>query len=87
MIKTFFVFPTEENIKTNILKNILDKIDLKEYSDKYIFAKIKEYINELEKTDFDLTKEIVTFDGVEYGNLIKTEEKTATNSGLMQAGV
>ena len=87
MIKTFFVYPTKENIKTNILKNILDNIDLKEYSDNYVFAKIKEYINELENIDFDLTKESVTFDGVEYGNLIKTEEKTATNSGLMQAGV
>ena len=71
MIKTFFVFPTKENIKTNILKHILDNIDLKEYSDKYVFAKIKEYINELENTNFDLTKEIVIFDGIEYGNLIK----------------
>ena len=87
MIKTFFVFPTEENIKTNILKHILDNIDLHKNSDKEIFERLKNVMKMLEKTDFDLTKEQVTFDGVEYGNLIKTEEKTATNSGLMQAGV
>ena len=73
MIKTFFVFPTEENIKTNILKHILDNIDLHKNSDKEIFERLKNVMKMLEKTDFDLTKEQVTFDGVEYGNLIKTE--------------
>ena len=71
MSSVIFVFPTEENIKTNILKDILDNIDLDKNSDKEIFKLLRNKMIKLKNTDFDLSKEIVTFDGVEYGILTK----------------
>ena len=73
MSNVILVSPTKENIKTNILKDILDNINLHKNSDKEIFKLLRNKMIKLENTDFDLTKETFTFDEVEYGVLTREE--------------
>ena len=54
----FFINPTQETIRTNILKTIIFEQPIED---------IKRMILKLEKTNFDLTKEIIIFDNTEYG--------------------
>ena len=62
MSYTFFPNPKEESIRTNILCSILTG----NYCSQSL-SEIKEIIIKLENTDFDLSGEIFTFDGIEYG--------------------
>jgi len=69
MIKQLFINPTEKTIKTNILKCLIEEQPLEE---------IKQIIEKLEKVEFDLTRESIIFEGIEYG-VIKTEQLTAVS--------
>lgn len=54
----FFIHVDNQTIKTNILKCLIERQPLEE---------IKQLIEKLEKTEFDVTQEVITFEGVEYG--------------------
>lgn len=58
MIKQLFINPTQKTIKTNILKCLIEEQSLEE---------IKQIIEKLEKVEFDLTRESIIFEEVEYG--------------------